>query len=269
MKSPLVACLSSLAGITFVPLAMAAQDTRPPDRLIVSGNASDLKDASGGGGSLGWVHYVTADGVLGIGAEHQFIEESSWTFGSLRGALSRGDPGSRFTLFGEAHYGQGDDDGRDFDYAVGVLGVGYSFTPQLSMQLEGRQIEIDTSDGNLPKLSVAYRWTPRFSTTLSYAESVSGNLGTALTTGRFDYSGTAANLIVGGATGKADPNVVNLAPGFVAPASDLTQGFLGIGKPFSWGEILLIGDYLELGGNERITVTMSLTFNVGSRGGPP
>jgi hypothetical protein len=257
----------SLIAPLFAANAVAAEvDARPPDRLTLSGNRSELTDRKdeGGGGSLNWTHYLTPDTVFGLGAEHQFVEESKWTFGTLRGAAGFGDPGSKFTLFGEVQYGAGDDNGRDFDYGVAVLGFSQSFTPKFFVHLEGRQIEIDTSHGNLPKLGLTYVWSPRVATTVSYAHSVSGNLGTELTSARLDIYGPV-NLIVGGAWGQADPAVVNLQ-GLSLPAQDLREGFFGIGKAFSRAEVLLLGDYLKLADSEKVTVTLNITAFIGSRG---
>jgi hypothetical protein len=259
--------LSLMAAIAPAQLLAAEVDARPPDRLTLSGNGSELTDTEdqGGGGSLNWLHYFTPDALMGLGAEHQFIEESSWTFGSLRGAYSRGQPGSRFTVFGEAHYGDGDDDGREFDYSVAVLGISQGFTTNFSVQLETRQIDIDRTHGNLPKIGFTYVWTPRLLTNVSYADSVGGNLGTELTSVRIDYYGRLANLLIGGAFGQADPIVLN-SPGLDFPAQDFTEGFIGLGKTFARGEVQLIGDYLKLDASEKVTVTLSFTVFVGSRG---
>ncbi len=263
-----VLCLSSFAAAAS---ASAAEiDARPPDRLSLSGNGSNLTDVGvdedGYGGSLNYLHYFTPDVIFGLGGEYQSIAESSWTFGSVRGAWGHGESASRFTLFGEFHYGDGDDNGREFDYQVGVLGLSKSFGPKFSMQLEGRQIDIDTTHGNLPKLGVTYFWTPRFSTNVSYAKSVGGNLGTELTSARMDHYGQHVNLIIGGAVGEADPSVINLPVGVTLPVQDLKQGFAGIGKTFSWGEVQLVGDYLELETSEKVTLTLSFTAYLGSRG---
>jgi hypothetical protein len=260
-------CVLSLAEMVPTHLVAAQVDARPPDRLTLSGNGSEFDDTGdrGGGGSLNWLHYFTPDALIGIGAEHQFIEDSSWTFGSLRGAYSRGQPSSRFTVFGEAHYGDGDDIGREFDYSVAVLGISQGFTTRFSVQLETRQIDIDRTHGNLPKLGLTYVWTPRLLTNVSYADSVGGNLGTELTSVRVDYYGRLANLLIGGAFGKADPIVLN-SPGLSLPAQDFTEGFIGLGKTFSRGEVQLLGDYLKLDESEKVTLTLSFTVYVGSRG---
>lgn len=249
-------CVPALPGT-----ARAAEvDARPPNRLIFSANGVRLVDVDeGGGGSLNYLHYLTPDALVGVGVEHQFIADSQWTFGSLRGAYGFGAPQTKTTVHAELHGGRGDEDGRDFDYGVGVLGVSQSLSKNFSVQLEARQIEVDRSSGNLPRLGVTYIWSPQLATNVAYAKSVSGNLGTELTSGRIDYYGRAFNFFVGGATGSADPVVLNLQPGVTLPVSNLKQGFAGIGKTFAAGEVQLIGDYLEAGESERISVLLNFT----------
>jgi hypothetical protein len=274
MRLPLAAlCLSSVVAYTLAPARVLAAeiDARPPDRLTLSGSGSRLMDIEedGAGGSLNYLHYITPDALFGLGGEYQTIADSKWSFGSLRGALSRGEPQSRFNISAEVNYGDGDENGRKFDYLVAVLGFSQSFGSKFSVQLEGRQIEIDTTHGNLPKLGLTYFWTPRLSTNVSYADSVGGNLGTELTSARLDHYGKYVNFMIGGATGRADPSVVNLQPGLTLPSQDLNQGFLGLAKAFSGGEVQLVGDYLKLGESEKVTVTLSFTAYLGSRGRAP
>jgi hypothetical protein len=261
--------VASLAAVTLAPACFAAEvDARPPDRITLSGSGATLQDTDdhGGGASLNYLHYFTPDAVLGVGAEYQYIADANWTFGSLRGSWSRGDSSSRFSLYGEVNYGNGDDNGRDFDYAVEVLGISQSFTSKFFVLLEGRQIDIDTSHGNLPKLGLTYVWSPHLTTSVSYANSVSGNLGTELYSARVDYYGSHVNLLVGGAAGTAASSVVNLQPGLTLPSQDTREGFIGIGKTFSRGELLLLGDYLEFGDSDKVTVILSVTAYLGSRG---
>jgi len=268
MRLPLTLSCLSLAAAHLVAVAASAAgvDARPPDRLTLSANGSRLVDVDdGGGGSLNWLHYFTPDAVFGLGAEHQVIADSQWSFGSIRGSLSRGDAASKFSVFGEMQYGGGDENGRDFDYSVAVLGISQSFTPKFYVQLEGRQIDIDTTHGNLPKLSLTYIWTQRLATNIGYAQSVGGNLGTDLTTARIDYYGRYATLTLGGAVGEADPSVINLQ-GLRLPARHLKEGFVGIGRTFTRGEIQLLGDYLKLAESEKVTLTLSFTAYLGTRG---
>jgi hypothetical protein len=247
-------------------LAAAEIDARPPDRLTFTVHGAKLIDVDeGGGAAVSWLHYFTPDAVFGLGAEHQFIADSKWTFASVRGAFTLGEPGSRTSLFGDVNVGDGDEDGRDFNYGVAVLGVAQSFGPKFSAQIESRQIEVDNSHGNLPKLSLSYLWTPRFMTTLSYANSVGGNIGTELTTGRIDVYGSQLSFFIGAATGTADPIVLNLQPGVSLPVSNVKEGFAGFTKTFKSGELQLLGDYLESGDSEKVTVTLSYTAFLGRR----
>lgn len=260
-----VLCLSSLAAAA--PAGAAEVDARPFNKLTLSGSKSTFVDTDfdGGGYSANYLHYFTPDFLAGLGVDHTFVEDSKLTYGSARAAWGRGGPASRFTLVGEYYDGEGDDDGRKFDYQVAVLGISQSITSKFSIQLETREIDIDTTNGNLPKLGLTYVWSPQFVTNVSYAQSVSGNLGTELTSARFDYYGKHINLMLGGSTGTANPAVLVLQPGVVLPASQSKQGFLGIGKTFKRGEISLLGDYLEVSGTEKVTVTLSFTAYVGSR----
>lgn len=274
MRLPLAAlCLSSVIAYTLAPARVSAAevDARPPNRLTLTGTGARLMDIEedGAGGSLNYLHYFTPDVIFGLGGEHQTIADSKWSFGSLRGAVSHGEAGSRFNVNAEVNYGDGDENGRKFDYLVAVLGLSQSFGTRFSMQLENRHIDIDTTQGNLPKLGLTYLLTPRLSGNVSYADSVGGNLGTQLTSVRLDHYGTHLNFLIGAALGEADPSVVNLQPGLTLPSQDLKQGFIGFGKTFSGGEITLLGDYLELGESEKMTITLSFTAFMGSRGRAP
>jgi TonB dependent receptor len=258
----------SLIGMGSLPFpARAAEiDARPPNRLTLTASGSRQDEVDDGGtGSLNYLHYLTPNALFGVGAEHQFIEDATLTFGSLRAAWGRGESGSRTTLFGETNYGEGDDDGRQYDYAVYALGISQALSTKLSVELEARDYDIDTTHGTLPKLGVSYLWTPRFLTYVSYAKSVSGNLGTELTAGRMDYYGSVLNLKLGASSGRANPAVLILQPGIALPATETRQGFIGIGKTFTRGELLFLADYLETGEAEKVTLTLSFTAYLGSR----
>src|SRR4051812_20506382 len=102
MRFPLLmsAFATVLAAHAAAGAAAAAEvDARPPDRLTLGANGSRFNDThdQGAGGSLNWLHYLTANAIVGVGAEHQYIEDAKWTFGSLRGSWGRGEPASRFS----------------------------------------------------------------------------------------------------------------------------------------------------------------------------
>jgi hypothetical protein len=247
------------------PAAAAPPSAPGADRLIISGNGSSLEDPSGGGGggSLTWLHDFSS-GTLGVAGEYQTLDNAHWEFGSLTGSVNLGSPGDKWTLYAEGHEGVGDIGTyfglRRFDYNVEAAGVDATFAGKVTLGLESRQYDIDTAHGNLPKASVGVLVTPHFETTVSYAHSVTGNLGTQLTTLRFDVFGPV-NWIVGGATGFASPPIVNFETGALGPAPSYREGYLGLSKTFRRLDWAILADYLKLSGVKRYTLTVTCTWH--------
>ncbi len=236
------------------------------DRIVISANGSTLTGASGGGGgSLEWLHNFS-DGLLGVAGEYQTLANAHWAFGSLSGSLSGGSTDDKWTAYADVHLGEGDIGSyyglQRFDYDVEGAGVAGTFDSKLTVQVEGRQYDVDTSHGDLPKIAVGYLWTPHWQTTVSYARSVSGNLGTELETLRIDHYGRTVNWLIGGATGHVAPPIVNLYTGLTGPAPQYREGYLGIAKAFSRVDLSLLGDYLSVSGTRRITLTLVCTLHV-------
>lgn len=236
------------------------------DRLIVSGNGSTLEDPSsgGGGGSLTWVHDFSS-ATLGVGGQYQTLADAHWEFGTVTGSLNFGSPGDKWSIYGEADEGVGDIGAylglRHFDYDVEAAGVNAAFGGKVTLQLETRQYDIDTAHGNLPKVGLGVLWTPHFQTTVSYARSATGDLGTQLTTLRLDFFGPI-NWVVGGATGYASPPIVNFQTGATGVAPTYREGYLGLSKAFrriDWG---ILADYLKLGEVKRVTLTLTCTLHL-------
>ena len=265
--------------------SLCAAVSTADDRIALSANGSSLTNTGGGGGgSLGWLHNFDADTLIGVAGEYQALSVSHWRFGSLNGSITRGPGDQRYTLYGEIHEGSGHDGRVPFDYHVEALGVTGTYFHQLSATLEDKQVNVESTSGNLPKVQLAYLWNPRVLTTVSYQHSFGGNLGTRLTTARIDlYAGTWS-FLAGGAIGQASPSVlgINLTLG----PHDLREGYLGVVKPIPKlrGELTLIVDYQRLSGgggsigvgegttvilpnvSNRWTGTLSYVFHVGHHG---
>jgi hypothetical protein len=236
------------------------------NRLIISGSGYALEDPSGGGGagSLTYLHEFSS-GTVGAAGEYDTIANAHWEFGSLTGSMNFGSPGDKWTIYGEAHEGAGDIGTyfglRRFDYNVEAAGVDAAFGGKVILQLDSHQYDIDTAHGNLPKAGIGVLWTPHFETTVSFAHSVGGNLGTQLTTVRLDYFGPIS-WVLGGATGFAAPPVLNLVTGALGPAPSYREGFLGLSKRFrrvDWG---ILADYIKLGEVKRYTLTLTCTLHL-------
>jgi len=266
-RSPAIPLLATF-GLACPAPGLAAGPDGARDRLILSLSGATITDADdGGGANIAWLHNFNSDVVVGVGAQYQTIAESHWQFGSLTASWGIGEAARRTTLFAEYNRGTGDDNSRGYTYQIATVGIVQSLNRQLSLQLEDRQIDIDTTHGNLPKLGVNYLWSPRVLTALSYSNSVSGNLGTEIVALRADVYGRRANLIIGGAGGKGSPAVFDLQTGLTQSGATLREVFLGVTKPLKRVELTLLGDYLELSDNKRFTLTLSCTVNLNARGG--
>jgi hypothetical protein len=256
-----------------VPHAAAAVDSTPApvsdDRIVLSIDGSTLPGTNGGGGgSVGWLHNFDANTLAGVAVEHQGISAAQWTFGSLNGSLSRELGDARYSFYGDAHEGAGDDGPRAFKYSVVAAGIIGTYSHRLSVQLEDRQFDVETTHGNLPKIGLSYLVNPHILTAVSYADSVSGNLGTHLTSARIDAYTSQANFLAGVAFGQVSPTVLGLE--FVVPGKSLREGYVGVTKPLphTRGELTLVIDYQDLAGSNRVAVTLNYIFHVGHHGKP-
>ncbi|MGH8231752.1 MAG: hypothetical protein ACRESY_08025, partial [Steroidobacteraceae bacterium] len=235
----------ALQGWLLVLLASAwigsawADDGPSSDQLAISGNGSVLTGHhGGGGGSLAWLHNFTPSTLIDVGGEYEALANSHWEFGSLSASTSFGQAGEKTDIYAEGHEGRGDiGPNHAFDYQVVAAGAVQSLGKHLSVQLEDRQFDIDTSHGNLPKLGIAWALSPRFTTTVAYAYTVGGNLGTKLLSLRFDGAAWRINWLAGAAFGTASPAIVNLETGFVVPSKRLNEGFAGLVLPVARGKL--------------------------------
>jgi len=132
--------------------------------------------------------------------------------------------------------------------------------------LEDRQIDVDTTHGNLPKLTASYFLTPALESSIAYAHSVGGNLGTKLLSVRIDRFAAPLNWFAGGATGKASPEVVNLKTGVAQPGQTLKEVYIGASKSLAGAKLTLVADFLDLGGIKRTTLTANYIVELGGRG---
>lgn len=256
--------LFALAVALGVATSARAQNSspRPDDRLVFIANGSTLTGASGGGGgAVTWLHPFSANALFGIGAEYQTIANAHWTLGDLTGSVTLGTPSGSHTSFSaEIHEGSGVVGAKNFDYSIVALGASHTLGNGLTFQLEDRQIDVSPSHGNLPKIGLAYAWTPKILTTVSYAHSSGGNLGTDISSVRVDFFGKGGNLLAGAAFGHASAAVVNLQTGLEQPHLLLREEFLGVSKPLARVNVQLVGDYLKLADTKRVTLNLIFTL---------
>jgi hypothetical protein len=236
---------------------------------VFSANGMSLTGDHGGGGAAGtWLRQFDSGSLFGLGVEYQQIYNSHWTNGVFNGAYKLGQGSIKTSLYAEAHVGSGSTGGEAFKYRNIAGGLISALTPSLSVQLEERYIDIQPSHGHLPKLGLSYLLVPQVLASVSYAQSFGGNLGTKLGTARVDYVGTPVSWLIGGAYGPVAPRVLNLIGQTVGPSKTLKEGFVGAGKSFGPTDWQLIGDYQDLEGFKRTTITLNCTVHLDKRSAP-
>jgi hypothetical protein len=268
MKRAMSAWVVLAVALGSPAIGLAADESA--DRLTFLAAGSRLQDGAGndydgGNGSIGWIHNFNANTIMSASGTYHSIAGAQWKFGSLTFAHGLGQADRRTNLYAEVHQGSGEDDTHSYDYSIVTAGIVQNLTRQLSLQLEDKHIDVDTVRGNLPKIGLQYLWTPTLATSVAYAHSVSGTVGTRLWSYRIDKFGKTVNFLAGGANGKASPVIINLQ--IASPGVTTHQYFIGASRAFKRTEFLLLADYLELGDNDRITLTLNCTVHLRRPGG--
>jgi hypothetical protein len=291
-KNSTITMAAALASLLAPMSALHAAPSTVDDRIALSAQGSSLTGTGGGGGaSAGWLHNFDADTLLGVAAEYQALSVSHWAFASLSGAMTRGTGDARYTFYGEAHEGAGRNGRNAFKYRLEALGVTGTYFHRLSVTVEDKQVNVESTHGNLPKLQLAYLWNPRFQTTVGHQHSFGGNLGTRLTTARIDVYASQMSFLAGAAYGQASPALLGqlqtplgqLQTGLITLAPhDLREGYVGVVKSFPQlrGDLTFIVDYQRLSGGQgsvngvavassvstRWTGTLNYVFHIGHHG---
>lgn len=252
----------AIGALAFTAHAIAADTSGRDDRLALMVSGTSLKTTGfdsddGWGASALWLHNFNANVVAGLGGEHQTIADADWNFGILTFNYGFGQAERRTNLYLEGREGSGEDLTHSYGYSIYTAGLYQNLTRQLSLQLEDKQIDVDTVYGNLPKLGIQYLWSPSFSTIVSYQHSVSGTLGTRITTVRFDGYRRGTNYFVGTANGQASPVVINLQTGIASPGVTLHEYFVGVSNPFSVADLSVILDYSKLAETDKWTLSFT------------
>ncbi len=263
--------LATLLALMLPQSPSRADSPASADRIFMSVDGSTLTGTNGGGGaSLGWLHDFSPGSIAGVAVEHQVLADSQWTFGSLNGSLGLGPENERFNIYAEAHEGGGVDDSHSFRYEIEAAGVIGTFFHKLSAQAEDKRVDVESTHGNLPKLGLSYLWGPHLLTTAAYQYTVSGNLGTRVTSARLDVYEAKMDFFAGTAFGQASPAILNIATNLnstsvLTPAHELHEEYVGVSKPFArWhSDLTMTADYLDLSGIVRATLTLTYIVHIG------
>ncbi len=257
-------------GGTAAPVAAAAPEAefQPDNRLILSADGESLTGTNGGaGGSINYLGQPNANALLGIGAEYQRLSTSNWEFASFTGAYgNKFDTNWRWNVRGEAHEGTGRNSSAlgssSFDYSIVAAGGGLTTPVGLSFDLEERQIDVSTSHGSLPKITLTQPIGRHLLASLAYAQSFGGNLDTSYGLARVDIFGNGYSFIAGGSLGRVTPAVINIQGILLVEARHLSEVFLGVTKTIAHVDLTLLGDDQDLEGIKRVTLTLNITVHL-------
>ncbi len=268
MNRTAVVGMLGLAACACTAQTFAADTSGRDDRLALMASGSTLTNTDGGwGASALWLHNFNTNALIGVGGEHQTIGDADWNFGILNFNYGFGQSEHRTNLYFDGREGSGEDLTHSYGYSIYSVGLYQNLTKRLSLQLEDKQIDVDTVRGNLPKLGLQYLWSPKLSTALSYQHSVSGSLGTRITTLRVDSYQNGVNYFVGAANGQASPVIINLQTGMESGSVVLHEYYIGVGKPFSRADLSVLLDYAKLADSERWTLSFNTMLHK-RRGAP-
>lgn len=251
-----------------IAAALPEHEFQPDNRLILSADGESLTGTNGGeGGSVNYLGQPNANALLGVGAEYQRLAGANWEFASFTGAYgNKLGASSHWSVHGDAHEGTGRSSttlgSSTFDYSIVAAGGGLTAPGGFSFDLEERQIDVQTSHGSLPKVTLAQPFGKRLLTTLAYAHSFGGNLDTSYGLARVDLFGPGYSVIAGGSLGRVTPAVINIQGLLLVESRHLSEVFLGFTKTIAHLDFTLLGDDQDLEGIKRLTLTLNITVHL-------
>jgi hypothetical protein len=267
-----LACLWAPWGASTADTAAADASALVPapaaadQRVIISGEWASLTGGiHGGGGAATWVGSPWPGVIASAGGDYHTLGDANWSYGSLAAAVTGTGAGPHTTFLADVHEGSGTEPLRSFNYSIVAAGLSRPVLDRLTLQVEDRQIDVDTSHLNLPKLTATWLVNHRWLGALAYAHAVGGNLHSDYVLARVDYQGPQAGFFAGAAAGRTAPIVLNLPVGVAAINSTLREAFAGASRSVGHVDLLLVGDYVQFGAITRFTVTAACTVHLGRR----
>ena len=267
MKAFLSSLLLSIA--VAAALAAAPADGSPPvapagDFLAISGSVDRYGPGSlGSNGSLDWVHAPGADRTYTLGFGVYSVNSSRWSFGKLGGAYHWN---ARTTVQGQASIGGGHTDGNGFGYQIYDGSLTYKVNPRIYARLGDQFFQVAGSREHLVKPGLLVVPTRRLQADITYAHSVSGDVGTQYVFGRIDVTARSLHFLGGFSAGRSSPQHLNLDIGSPPASQNFQEGFFGVGVPLSKTVLSVVADVLNADPTRRRSVTINWKVPIGKRG---
>ena len=263
VSGPVTAAGPALAG---PPAGEPVAEINGTHVLVITGQLDRLEGDRGSGGRVDYAYSLVDGNGVTLAAAGYELAGSRWAYGEVGGGRALG---SRRVLSGGGSLGSGERGRESFGYERYGLGLALeAIEKRLVLTLEDEYYDIDTTRGNLLTLRAGATLSPRLTVEVHRSESLSGNLDSDFTGLRLDGAGSRFGWLAGGGAGRSRPEILDLVGS--AASTDLREIFAGVRVPVSGSQLVLVVDYLDLDGVDRLTVTLGVQLAFTSkRWGPP
>lgn len=247
-----------LSGILLSGLfsqAVQAEERRP-DILYISGQLTAIESSSnGGGGGVEWLHRLSAQSAVNLGAFAFSLVGSTWAYGRLGGALTVRDG---TTVSGEVNLGAGEDAADEgFTYQVYKAEVTHALIDRrLYVAAEDQYFHVGSAEENLIKAGVILAPVDPLTIRLSYYFATGGNVHSEFASGRVDFAFKPVTLIAGAVFGQTSPERLNVISG-ASDTISFREFFAGVGIPVGRYEVTLVLDGTEQAGIWRMSAYLT------------
>lgn len=235
--------LSGIVVSCLLCQAVHAEESRP-GVLYVTGQLTAIEGSSnGGGGGVEWLHPLSPQSSVNLGAFAFSLAGSSWAYGRVGGAFTVRD---RTTVSGELNLGSGEDDaGEGFTYEVYKAEITQALIDRrLYVAVEDQYFHVGDAEENLIKTGVIVAPVEPLTIRLNYYFATGGNVNSEFASGRVDFAFKPVTLIAGAVFGQTSPERLNVITGASSTVS-FREFFAGVGIPLGGYEVTLVLDGTE------------------------
>ena len=257
VSGPVTAAGPALAG---PPAGEPVAEITGTHVLVITGQLDRLEGDRGSGGRVDYAYSLVDGNGVTLAAAGYELAGSRWAYGEVGGWLALG---SRWVLSGGGSLGSGERGRESFGYERYGLGLALEAIEERAGCVGG-----GSTRGSLLAPRAGAPLSPRLTVEVHRSESLSGNLDSDFTGLRLDGAGSRFGWLAGGGAGRSRPEILDLVGS--AASTDLREIFAGVRVPVSGSQLVLVVDYLDLDGVDRLTVTLGVQLAFTSkRWGPP
>lgn len=253
----LLSWLVLLSPAPGLPAETAANATRPPDRLYVSGRFDRLvSQSSGGGAGASWLRFIKPNQLFELGGYSNRMGSTSWQYGRTGIVVLAG----RKSLTASLELGGGKEAGETFAYVTSRAGVGWAFVPgTVRGDIEAEYLNVNRTRGLMGKVGANVRAAPWLGLSFNFRHGLSG-LDVDQVGARADIYARKLHFLGGVATGTFVSREL-LVLGLHSESQ--TEWYGGVGLPLKENELTLVWSTLSSVSVTRHSVGATFQLRLG------